>query len=87
MIEIGDIFIIKPYKKCIRMNKRFRATKFSKSGLSVYYFDLRTNNPCKCNNCIPSTSIDKLKCIGISSVTVVEKKIQYERNIKLKTLL
>ena len=87
MIEIGDIFTIKPYKICIRQNKRFRAVKFSKSGLSVYYFDLRTNNPCKCGNCKPSESIDNLKCIGISSTVLVEKKLQYERNIKLKALL
>lgn len=85
-LEIGDVFIINPYRRCIRKNKRFRIVKFSKSELSVYYRDSRTNNPCKCQNCT-NEGMAGLKCIGISGITLVETRVQYERNIKLKQII
>jgi hypothetical protein len=91
-VEVGDVFIIKntfywhkkPRTRCLNPNKKFRVVQHSKSKISVYYADTRTNNPCKCSNCHKNQSI---KCIGIKDIEVVETNIQRERNIKLNQIL
>ena len=84
--EIGDSFVIvdtKFWKYGCKDQKEFVINSFSKSELSVYYEDNRTNPKCKCDNC----SITKgLKCIGISNIKLVSKRIQRERENKLNYL-
>lgn len=51
-IEVGDRFTIN-WKNIKQLNKEFTVIDFSKSGLSVYFDDNRTNKKgCKCNFCI-----------------------------------
>ena len=79
-VEVGDVFIIKntyywhnkPRTRCLNPNKTFRVLQHSKSKLSVYYNDNRTNNPCKCSNCRLNQSI---RCIAINDIKVVETNI------------
>ena len=84
--EIGDTFIIVDNKywnyNCVQQNE-FIITDFTKSRLSVYYEDRRTNIKCKCNNC--EKPIGE-KCIGIHSIKLVRTKKQRERELKLKKL-
>lgn len=116
--EVGDVFIITrkspPYstaynggryrnQPCLYVDKRYIIKSFSKSGLSVYYEDNRTNIKCKCNNCRVSATAgleygydDKgnwgivgrstVRCIGISDIKIVEKRVQRDRDIKIKLL-
>lgn len=94
--EVGDIFIIKrekgQIKPCKYLNKKFKIKKVSKSQSTIYYDDTRTNIKCKCHNCRPHTSYRNTenkhleKSIIISKIQIVEKKDQYQRNLKLKLL-
>ncbi len=93
--EIGDIFIIKKDKNKIRpckyQNKRFEIKKVSKSGETIYYDDLRTNIKCKCSICNPSCKTGRSpkeveRTINLSQIEIVEKRDQYQRNLKLKLL-
>lgn len=92
--EIGDSFVIvdtKFWKYGCKDQKEFVINSFSKSELSVYYEDNRTapgcdeptNPKCKCDNC---TITKGLKCIGISNIKLVSKRIQRERENKLNYL-
>lgn len=90
-IEIGDFFIIKKSsynKKCKHLNTTFQVVSKSKSELSVYYHDRRTNNNCKCGICTSFSNIsDKLKCIPVDQVELYEKYKSYLRKKKLKIIL
>lgn len=93
-IEIGDRFIINwkiilnlypKLKACNRPNKEFTIVGFSKSELSVYFIDNRTNKKgCKCQFCISSKNE---KCIQIEDIIITVKRVQYDRNKKLTKLL
>lgn len=95
-INIGDTFIIN-YKKvletypflkpCCFPNKVFTIDGFSKSGLSVYYYDNRTNIKCDCKWCNPLTTLGDRKSIGKSDIIIQETFKQRERNLKLKKLI
>lgn len=88
-IEIGDVFVIKrkPDKKnCPYINKKFIVKDFSKSTNFFYYIDNRTNNKCSCINCYNRNG-EKIKMIGSEFIEVVERKIQYSRNLKLNQIL
>jgi hypothetical protein len=91
-IEIGDKFIInwklikKNYPKikpCLNPNIEFTINKFSKSGLSVYYHDFRTNKKCNCQIC---QDIRTEKSIGVHDIIVTQTRIQSKRNLSLKIL-
>jgi hypothetical protein len=58
--------------------------RFSGTGLTIYYDDNRTNNPCKCNHC-SGPKIEKT--INWDKVVIVETKAQRERDLKLKLIL
>ena len=96
--EIGDEFVInhknieKLYKglvKCTEPNKVFSIEKFSKSGISVYYYDNRTNIKCKCQQCDQIKDIFRMgqKSIGISQILLVRTYKQKLREIKLNKIL
>lgn len=83
-IEVGDRFTIN-WKNIKQLNKEFTVIDFSKSGLSVYFDDNRTNKKgCKCNFCIEEGN---KKCISINNITITYKKIQYDRDKKLNKIL
>jgi hypothetical protein len=99
-IEIGDSFTI-DYKKingiypnfmkCKDPDKVFIIESFSKSSLSVYYIDSRKNIKCNCNNCSKKGKeiyLDGsvIRCTGISDIKLHSKRIQRERDNKLKKL-
>lgn len=93
-MEIGDVFIINKLKGsfyiCKDPNKKFIIQSFSKSGLSVYYVDDRTNIKCRCSNCRTdpySNKYERVRCIGISQIKIVEKRLERLRDQKLKRLL
>ena len=96
-MEIGDVFVIdNPYKgkrrnkevnyhySCKTPDKRFIIKRFSGTGLTIYYDDNRTNNPCKCNHC-SGPRIEK--SINWDKVLIVETKAQRERDLKLILIL
>ena len=93
-LEVGDRFIInwkyirKFYPKlevCKDLNKEFTIVDFSKSGLSVYFNDGRTNKRgCRCQICLTK---EYRKCIGVSSIILTLKRIQYDRDKKITNLL
>ena len=109
-IEVGDSFkvdwdivkheqeIVYGYKfvKCKTPNKVFIVDKFSKSMMTIYYRDYRTNNGCKCRICTGNyfnttkrvfyNPGESTKTINKMHVILHEKKLQRERNIKLKQL-
>ena len=85
-IEIGDSFIITYDYGCEFPNKEFIVESFSKSLLSVYFYDKRTNNSCKCRICRPLFSTT-LKCAAILNIKITKKRLQKEREVKLKKLL
>jgi hypothetical protein len=95
--EIGDIFIFKKVKgqikPCKYQGKRFKIKKISKYGGTIYYDDLRTNIKCKCSNCRPIITNYKKsenkhieREVPFSQIEIVEKRDQYQRNLKLKLL-
>ena len=71
------------YYTCKNPDKRFIIKRFSGTGLTIYYDDNRTNNPCKCNHC-SGHRIEKT--INSGEVLIVETKAQRERDLKLKKL-
>ena len=84
--EIGDAFVIidiPSFKYNCKDRKEFVIKNFSKSGLSVYYEDNRTNKKCKCQQCFKK---EKIKCIGVSNIELVSTRKQRERDIKLTKL-
>jgi hypothetical protein len=92
-IEIGDRFTIdwnyikKTYSSiniCKYLDRIFTITDFSKSRLSVYFYDYKTNNSCKCNLCSANSN---RKSISIREIKIFETKTQYERDKKLSKLL
>jgi hypothetical protein len=74
--EVGDKFIInwkgitKSYpniRVCNFPHLEFTVEHFSKSGLSVYYFDKRTNKKCHCQYCL----IKNIKhSIGVNDIII-----------------
>lgn len=99
-LEIGDSFKIDYEKintfypnfmKCKDPDKLFIIESFSKTSLSVYYIDSRTNIRCSCNNCLKKGREIYLdgsvrRCIGVSDIKLHSKRIQRERDNKLKRL-
>ena len=84
--EIGDSFIIVDSKHWIygcKDQKEFVIKSFSKSMQLVYYEDNRTNPKCRCLNC---SMIKGVKCIGVTNIELISKRIQRERENKLKRL-
>jgi hypothetical protein len=84
--EIGDSFKIvdtEYFKYGCKDQREFLIKSFSKSGHSVYYLDDRTNPKCRCQNC---SMIKGVKCIGVVNIELVSKRLQRERNLKLKSL-
>jgi hypothetical protein len=98
--EIGDSFSINykeiqklypNFMKCQDPDKVFIIESFSKSSLSVYYIDSRKNIKCNCNNCSKKGKeiyLDGsvIRCTGISDIKLHSKRIQRERDNKLKKL-
>jgi hypothetical protein len=98
--EIGDKFIInwkgitKTYpsvKKCNFPDLEFTIDSFSKSKLSVYYLDRRTNKKCQCQYCSKSIygkniTNENTCSIGVADIIITQKKLAFERNKKLKSL-
>ena len=86
--EVGDTIILKANKFCsAKPNKEFIVESLSKSEISVYYRDNRTNNKCRCNRCQNDPFNKGLKCIGMVDIIVVETRIQRERDIKINQLI
>jgi len=100
MIEVGDKFVInwKGIKKtypnvqvCKFPDLEFTVDSFSKSKLSVYYLDMRTNKKCQCQYCCITpvhTNItgSRKYSIGVNDIIVTQKKLAFERDRKLKSL-
>ena len=92
MVEVGDKFVInwkgikKTYtnvKVCKFPELEFTVDSFSKSKLSVYYLDMRTNKKCQCQYC----GIPKIKySIGAHDIIITQKRLAFERDRKLKSL-
>lgn len=92
-IEIGDYFIInwkkiisiyKYIRPCNFQNREYKIHGFSKSMLSVYYLNEKTNRKCKCDRCRnPST----IQGIGISDIIITNNKKTIERDRKIKLIL
>lgn len=84
--EIGDSFKIvdtEYFKYGCKDQREFLIKSFSKSGHSVYYMDERTNPKCRCQNC---SMIKGVKCIGVDNIELIGKRLQIERENKLKIL-
>lgn len=95
-LEVGDTFRIigKTFKPCKSKNKIF--TVFSVFRMShglvyIYYYDYRTNTKCNCRFCKfefdSEHSKIHFKTIHVDEVVLVDKKIQRERDLKLKRIL
>jgi len=89
--EIGDKFIIdwkrisknQNIKMCYLPDLEFTIDRFTKSKMSIYFSDNRTNKKCKCLIC----SYNKTeKCIGLYNIIITQKKISIDRSNKLKRL-
>ena len=94
-IEVGDKFIInwrglkKVYPNLIVCNfphLEFTIDSLSKSKLSVYYLDMRTNKKCKCQYCSMTIIGIKKYSIGLNNIIITQKKLSVERDRKLKSL-
>lgn len=100
-MEIGDLFVITRKgryrnKPCPYADKEYVIKSFSKSGGSVYYDDNRTNIKCRCNNCHKTyhrefingewVNVSMPRCIGVVDIRIVEKRLERERDIKIKLL-
>lgn len=91
--EIGDTFTInwklikKTYSSifiCKDPDKVFQIKSFSKSGLSVYFDDFRTNKKwCKCSIC---SNKNTEKSISNRDIILKQKYLSLQREIKLKKL-
>ena len=93
--EIGDKFIINwkkirstyPVKSCKFPDLEFTIDSFSKSKLSVYFKDNRTNIKCSCQVCEKDKSSNRTSnSIGINDIIITQKKLAIERSRKLKSL-
>lgn len=94
--EIGDKFVIdwrglkKVYPNLIVCNfphLEFTIDSLSKSKLSVYYLDRRTNKKCKCQYCSMTDITGTRKySIGLNYIIITQKKLSVERDRKLKSL-
>jgi hypothetical protein len=98
--EIGDKFIINwkriisaypSVKLCKFPDLEFTIESFSKSKISVYYLDNRTNKKCKCQYCGKSIYGNNIKnnntcSIGVADIIITKKKLSIERDNKLKRL-
>ena len=93
--EIGDKFIINwkkirstyPVKSCKFPDLEFTIEHFSKSKLSVYFKDNRTNIKCSCQVCEKDKSSNRTSnSIGINDIIITQKKLAIERSRKLKSL-
>ena len=92
-IEIGDYFIInwkkitniyESVRPCNFQNREYVIHSFSKSMLSVYYLNEKTNRKCKCDRCRnPST----IQCMGISYIIITNTRKVIERDNKIKLIL
>ena len=65
MVNIGDVFILKYDEKdkrnrCVYYRKRYTISDLSKSKLTVFYKDNRTNYKCKCSKCSDRLAMDEL---------------------------
>lgn len=97
--EIGDKFIINwkkiistypSVKVCKFPELEFTIDSFSKSKLSVYFADNRTNKKCSCDYCskiLYGRNISEgIKSIGTGDIIITQKKLAIERSRKLKSL-
>ena len=93
--EVGDKFIINwkkirstyPVKSCKFPDLEFTIEHFSKSKLSVYFKDNRTNIKCSCQVCEKDKSSNRTSnSIGINDIIITQKKLEIERSRKLKSL-
>lgn len=94
--EIGDKFIINwkkiistypSVKVCKFSDLEFTIESFSKSKLSVYFTDNRTNIKCSCQTCVRDKSSNRTSnSIGINDIIITQKKLSIERSRKLKEL-
>ena len=94
--EIGDKFIINwkkirstypSVKVCKFPDLEFTIESFSKSKLSVYFTDNRTNIKCSCQTCVRDKSSNRTSnSIGINDIIITQKKLSIERSRKLKEL-
>ena len=95
--EVGDRFIINwkkirstyPIKACKFPELEFTIDSFSKSKLSVYFTDNRTNIKCSCQVCEKDKSSNRTSnsiSIGINDIIITQKKLEIERSRKLKEL-
>lgn len=97
--EIGDKFVIN-WKKvsavypgikiCKFPELEFTIESFSKSKLSVYFIDKRTNKKCSCTYCdkvLHGKNIKEgSKSIGVADIIITQKRLSVERSLKLKSL-
>lgn len=99
-INIGDTFKInhkklKLRRPCKNPDKVFVVDQISKSRVSVHYIDRRTSIKCKCYYCdtnkyrLPDNSeIGNItRTISADYTIIIERKVERERNLKLKILL
>lgn len=80
MIEVGDKFVINwkgikilypSVRVCKFPDLEFTVDSFSKSKLSVYYLDMRTNKKCKCQYCcINDITGNKKYSIGVHDIII-----------------
>ena len=94
-IEVGDSFIInwKNYperSRCKFPNKKFIVKKVHFD--EIHFDDFRTNKKCDCSICNYSwimnyPDITTKRKVNISRVIVTEKRLEREREIKLKLIL
>lgn len=98
VINIEDRFTIdfntikKTYpsiKVCKFPNKTYTVIGFTKSGLSVYFTSDSININCKCQYCYNSETgkAPKIGCILKNQITIVETKLQKDRDSKLNKIL
>lgn len=94
--EIGDKFIINwkkikstypSIKTCKFSDLEFTIDSFSKTKLSVYFTDNRTNIKCYCQICKKDKSSNRTSnSIGINDIIITQKRLAIERSRKLKSL-
>ena len=94
--EIGDKFIINwkkiistypSVKVCKFPELEFTIDSFSKSKLSVYFTDNRTNIKCSCQICVRDKSSNRTpNSISVNDIIITQKRLSIERGRKLKSL-
>lgn len=99
-VEVGDLFVITRKGKhrnrpCPYADKVFVVKSFTNR--SVFYEDNRTNIRCRCINCAKVyirrydeeggwSKVEVPRSIGVNDIKVVEKRLERERDIKIKLL-